>query len=213
MTQGALEQDAVTQWNKAKTRLGQLSSGHNAETRHGRIEEEARLRKDLLDALSSPSVAGARAERMEEGVEAGLQVGRDTNTRVAALEGNTEVLLDQTAATLEHTSDINSQVRRIEDQVDDLHGLMMRGKTQEAATPADLLVQTEASIASLKHLGKAAKLTVKAQAVEAKAVAKAAAKTAAANARAAAKAAAQEAKKAAAAEKEKEKIQGAIRDR
>ena len=105
------------------------------------------------------------------------------------------------------------RIRVIGAQVNDLHGLMMRGVTQDAATPAFLLVQTEASIACLKQQTKAAKLTVKAQAVEAKAVAKAAAKTAAANARAAAKAAAQEAKKAAAAEKEKEKIQGAIRDR
>ena len=64
-----LRQDAVEKWTAAKTRVGQLSKSNSADTRRRRIEEETQLRQALLDALNSPSAAGARDERLVEGVE------------------------------------------------------------------------------------------------------------------------------------------------
>ena len=73
----------------------------------------------------------------------------------------------------------------MESMVNDLHSLHMKGVVDTGATPtADLVAQSEASVASQKLLNKAAKATLKAEKAAdaaAKAEAKAAAKAAAKN--------------------------------
>ena len=112
-------------------------------------------------------------------------------------------------------ADSNQRIRRIENQVNELHGLMVKGEvTGDATTVA---VQASMMLTSARQLAKQSKATIaeekvaanavaKLKAAEEKAAAKAEAKTKAAAARKAAK----EAAKAAA---EAEKIRKIIRNR
>jgi hypothetical protein len=101
------------------------------------------------------------------------------------IERNTESLLEDTAEMKPQLTDTNVRVQRLESMVNDLHSLHMIGVVDTGATPtADLVAQSEASVASQKLLNKAAKATIKAEKAadaaakaEAKAAAKAAAKS------------------------------------
>ena len=81
--QNVLSREDFEAWDAARKKANACTKTTSAHTRDRLQGEEQTLLKSLLAELNSPdpAVQAARGARLEEGVEANLSVGQDSNTR------------------------------------------------------------------------------------------------------------------------------------